>query len=260
MIKTKIRMFNISSVNATNGSFKSSISVSLPDLSFHHQNINNIYIMIDHCEIPNSFYIVNYINNMIKINDISYNVPVGNYNVNSLIVELLSILPMGFTITYSNISNKLTFSYNAPFIINASSSTINKVIGLGTADLSSDINNKIITPFLVNFLPLPRLNFHSNFINTNNYSSSDGSSDIFLTLQNYAGSLSTINYTNQNNIQYLVQETNISTFNIFITDDFNNLINFNNIDWYMTLILKIEYTDNTVITDFNSIVKQQVTF
>ena len=68
MIKTKIRMFNISSVNATNGSFKSSISVTLPDLSFHHQNINNIYIMVDHCEIPNSFYIVNYTNNMIKIN------------------------------------------------------------------------------------------------------------------------------------------------------------------------------------------------
>ena len=260
MIKTKIRMFNISSVNATNGSFKSSVSVSLPDLSFHHQNINNIYIMVDHCEIPNSFYIVNYTNNMLKINDISYNVPVGNYNVNSLIVELLSILPLGFTITYSTISNKLTFGYNAPFVINASSSTINKVIGLGTADLFSDINNKITASFLVNFLPLPRLNFHSNFINTNNYSSSDGSSDIFLTLQNNVGSLSTINYTNQNNIQYLVQETNISTFNIFITDDFNNLINFNNIDWYMTIILKIEYTDNTVVTDFNSIVKQQVTF
>jgi hypothetical protein len=134
------------------------------------------------------------------------------------------------------------------------------VVGLGTFDISSDVNNKIICPYLVNFLPLARLNIKSNIINTNNYSSSDGASDIFLTLQNNVGSLSTINYTNQNNIQYLVQETNISSFNIFITDDFNNLINFNNIDWYMTIILKIEYTDNTVVTDFNSIVKQQVTF
>lgn len=260
MIKTKIRMFNVSSVNAVNGSFKSIISVDLPDLSFHHQNINNIYISIDHCEVPNSFYIVNYTNNMLKIDNVSYTVPVGNYNVNSLIVELLSILPAGFTITYSTISNKLTFGYSGPFVINASSSTINKVIGLGTFDISSDVNNKIICPYLVNFLPLARLNIKSNIINTNNYSSSDGASDIFLTLQNNVGSLSTINYTNQNNIQYLIQEKNISNFNISITDDYNNPINFNNIDWYMTMILKIEYTDNVITNDFNSIVKQQIAF
>jgi len=36
------------------------------------------------------------------------------------------------------------------------------------------------------------------------------------------------------------------------------LINFNNIDWYMTFLLKVEYIDNTISnTNFNDIIKQQ---
>jgi hypothetical protein len=253
MIKTKIRQFNISSENAINGNFKSIINVNLPDLTFHNDT-RSVYLMVDHCEIPNSFYIVNYTNNMIKINNISYTIPVGNYNVNNLIIELLALLPVGFTITYSNISNKLTFGYTTSFIINASSSTINKVIGLDVIDLSSDITNKVLCPLIVNFLPIPTISFHSNFLKTNNYSTSDGSSDVFLCLQNNVGSLATINYTNQNNIKYLVQEKNITDFTITVTNADGFPLNFNGIDWYMSLLLLIEYTDNTVNTSFNSII------
>lgn len=255
MIKTKIRMFNISSVNASNGSYKSVVNVSLPDMAFHHEHINNIYIMIDHCEVPNSFYIVNYTNNVLVINSITYTIPVGNYNVNSLITVLLSLLPTGFTITYNSITSRYTFSYVSSFTINSTTSTINNVIGLGSANLTG---SSIILPYLVNFLPIPRLSFHSTFLNNNNYSSSDGSADVFLCLQNNVGQLSTINYINQTQTQYLVQEKSISNFIITVTDDFGRLINFNNIDWFMTLILKIEYTDNGITnTNFLDIVKQQ---
>lgn len=255
MIKTKVRMFNISSSNAINGSFKSVVNVSLPDLAFHHEHINTVYLMVDHCEIPNSFYIVNYTNNILVVNNISYTVPVGNYNVNSLITVLQSLLPTGFTITYNSITNKYTFNYTSSFTINANTSTINKVIGLGVDDLTG-LNIEL--PYLVNFLPIPRLSFHSTFLNTNNYSSSDGSSDVFLCLQNNVGQLSTINYTNQTQTQYLVQEKGISSFTITVTDDLGRLINFNNIDWYMTFLIKIEYVDNTITnTNFNDIIRQQ---
>lgn len=64
MIKTKSRLFNISSsVSCLNGDFKSQISVSLPNLTFHLDNIQNAYLSVVHCEVPNSFYIVNYTNN-----------------------------------------------------------------------------------------------------------------------------------------------------------------------------------------------------
>ena len=49
MIKTKSRLFNISSNNTSlNGSFKSKLLLQLPDLSFHNEIIETIYISIQH--------------------------------------------------------------------------------------------------------------------------------------------------------------------------------------------------------------------
>ena len=49
---------------------------------------------------------------------------------------------------------------------------------------------------------------------------------------------------------------NITVININVTDDNNNLINFNNVDWYMTFTIKIDYKDlNDPNQKFLSIVK-----
>ena len=69
MIKTKSRLFNISSaVGCLNGDFKSQVNISLPNLTFHLDNIQNAYLSVVHCEVPNSFYIVNYTNNQFVLN------------------------------------------------------------------------------------------------------------------------------------------------------------------------------------------------
>lgn len=257
MIKTKTRLFNISSSNALNDSFKSKVNIQLPDLTFHNENIQNVYLSVSHCEVPNSFYVINYTNNQIVINNITYTITVGNYNVNSFITVALSVLPTGFNITYSSIINKFTFTYTTNFTINASSpnSTINKIIGLGSTNITS-ISNTLTLPYVINFLPIQRINFKSNFFKLNNYNSSDGSSDVFLCLQNNAGQLSMINYINQSNDEYLIQDRNITNFTINVTDDLNNLINFNNIDWTLSFKIKIEYLDtNTPNTNFTNIIK-----
>jgi hypothetical protein len=259
MIKTKTRIFNISSSNAVNGSFKSQVNIQLPDLAFHDFNVQNVYLSISHCEIPNSFYIVNYTNNQIVINNITYIIPVGNYNVNSFTTALQSVLPSGYILTYSSITNKFTLSFTSNFTINASStsSTINKIVGLDKNDLSSTLNSATF-PHLINFLPMQRINFKSNFFKMNNYNSSDGSSDVFLCLQNNSGQLSMINYVNQSGDQYLIQDKNITNFQINVCDDYNNLLNFNNIDWTMSFKIIVEYIDDTdQRQNFFDIVKYQ---
>jgi hypothetical protein len=259
MIKTKTRIFNISSSNAVNGSFKSQVNIQLPDLAFHDFNVQNVYLSISHCEIPNSFYIVNYTNNQIVIDNITYIIPVGNYNVNSFTTALQSVLPSGYILTYSSITNKFTLSFTSNFTINASStsSTINKIVGLDKNDLSSTLNSATF-PHLINFLPMQRINFKSNFFKMNNYNSSDGSSDVFLCLQNNSGQLSMINYVNQSGDQYLIQDKNITNFQINVCDDYNNLLNFNNIDWTMSFKIIVEYIDDTdQRQNFFDIVKYQ---
>lgn len=246
MIKTKTRIFNISSKNTSlNDSYKSRLSISLPDLSFH-EKIENIYFSVQHAEIPNSFYVVNYTNNIIVINSVSYTIPVGNYNANTLITTLNILLPT-YTITYSGTTNRYTFNNSSTFTINTSS-TCRSVIGLGNTDQTAILNGSVYSltlPYSVNFVPLPRLNFKSNFFRFNNFNGNDNSNDLFLSIQNNTNPNSMIHYINQTAIKFKVDDRNITTFIISITDDDGNYINFNNQDIYLTLQIDVEYIDIT---------------
>jgi len=257
MIKTKTRQFNISSKGAINGSYKSDVNISLPDLHFNEKNITNVLFSVDHCEVCNSYYLINDTNNKIVINSITYNIVFGNYNVNNFISALLSVIPSGFTVTYSSITNKLTFNYTSNFTINASSDlcTINDILGLGNINITS-IGNSLVLPYVVNFLPLARINFRSNFFKFNNFSTTDNTTDIFLSLQNSAPPIGVIYYVNQTNTNFIINDVNITSINIDVTDDNNNLINFNNVDWFMTFTIKVDYKDlNDPNNSFLTIVK-----
>jgi len=245
MIKTKTRIFNISSKNTSlNDSFKSKLSISLPDLSFH-EKIENIFFSVQHAEIPNSFYVVNYTNNVIVINSISYTIPVGNYNANTLITALILLLPT-YTITYNSITNRYTFSNSSSFTINSSSSC-KSIIGLGNVNETSILVGSVYNltlPYSVNFVPLPRINFKSNFFHFNNFNGIDYSNDLFLSIQNDTNPNSMIHYLNQTGIKFRVEDKNITNFIISITDDEGNYINFNNQDTRISFQIDVEYISN----------------
>lgn len=244
MIKTKSRLFNISSATGRmNGDFCSQIQVSLPDLTFHLDHIQNAYFSVVHAEVPNSFYIVNYTNNQFVLDAVTYTLTRGNYNVNTFITMLLTIIPVGYGVSYNSATTKFTMTHTTTdFTINASSSasTVNSIMGLGKTDLTSAALT-LTFPNVVNFIPLQRINFRSNYFNFGCYSTSDGSSDVFLPLQNNAGQNSIINYVNQTQNKFLIQDRNITSFVITVTNDLNQPINFNGVDWLMTIQIDVDY-------------------
>ena len=256
MIKTISRIYNISSSNADDNGFKSNVRIQIPDLNFSNQSIKNVSISVLHAEVPNSFYVINYTNNTIVINNITYTLIRGNYNVNTFITALLTLLPVGFNITYSSITNKFTMTNTTNFTINCSNPNckINKVIGLPTTDLTST-SLTLSFPYNVNFLPIARINFKSDFIKFNNYNQNDNSSNIFLSLQNNAPQQGMINYNNTNNVKFLVEEKYITSFLISVVDDFGNLINFNNVDWYICFLIEIDYLQELSNLGFNQLIK-----
>ena len=65
----------------------------------------------------------------------------------------------------------------------------------------------------------------------------------FLSIQNNTNPNSMIQYLNQTQIKFRVDDKNITTFIISITDDEGNYIKFNNQDTYLTLQIDIEYID-----------------
>lgn len=253
--KTKSQIYNISSKVSQNDSFKSSVLVSLPDLNFTGSNIRNVYLSVVHAEIPNSFYIVNYTNNTIVVDSITYTIPVGNYNANTMITALIALLPTGFAITYSSITNKYTWTYSSNFTINASNAQckINNVIGLGITDITSTANT-LTMPYVVNFLPLARINFRSNMFKLNNYQQSDNSCNVFLSVQNNAPQQGVINYVNNTLIKYLINDRTMSSFTIEVTNELGQLINFNNIDWYLTFQIDIEFVETLQNNTFGQII------
>ena len=104
-----------------------------------------------------------------------------------------------------------------------------------TSDTISVLSNGLYTitsPYVVNFLPIQKIHLRSNipFDNFNNY---DKSNDILLSIQNNANILGgVILYNNDSGLKYLVNEKDLSSFTLRITDDFNREINFNNIDFF----------------------------
>ena len=213
-----------------------------------------------HCEVPNSFYIVNYTNNSI-VNSITYTIPVGNYNANTLITALLTLLPVGFAISYSTVTNKYTWTNSTNITINASNANckINTVIGLGTTDVSS-VSLSLVLPFNVNFLPLPRLNFRSNVLQFGNYNQNDNSSNLFLSLQNNAPQQGMINYINQTQIKILIEDRSVTSFLVTVTDDVGNLINFNNIDWFLTFQIDIDFLEMPKNNNFSQLVNTSLPY
>lgn len=259
MIKTKSRLFNISSaVGCLNGAFQSQVQITLPDLTFHLDNVQNAYMSVVHCEVPNSFYILNYTNNQFVLNGTTYTLTRGNYNVNTFITMLLTIIPAGYAVTYNSATTKFTMTNTTiDFTINASevASTVNSIMGLGATNITSTART-LTFPNVVNFIPLQRINFRSNFFNFGCYNSIDGSSDIFLPLQNNAGQNSVINYVNQTQHKFLIQDRSITTFVITVTNDANQLINFNGVPWLMTLQIDIDYLELPKTNSFSQITQR----
>lgn len=251
------KIFNIGSNNVVqylNGTSKSNVVVQLPNVSFHEKNIVEVFLSVNHAEIPNSFYLINETNNTLNINATSYQIPPGNYNAITLLNNIQSgiLTSLAITGTYDLITNKYTFSSVAFFTL-LSTSTCQQFFGLEKINY---FQTTLISTFPLNFLPISRILFHSNALGVSNYNSGDNSFDTFLSCQNSSTSGSRILYQNYNALKYdITGLKHLNLIDIKVTDDNGNLINFLNADWTITLRLEYIYFMNpTSNFTFNQLV------
>lgn len=251
------KIFNIGSNNVVqylNGTSKSNVVVQLPNVSFHEKNIVEVFLSVNHAEIPNSFYLINETNNTLNINATSYQIPPGNYNAITLLNTIQSgiLSTLNISGTYNNITNKFTFTSGAFFTL-LSTSTCQQFIGLEKIDY---LESTLTSTFPLNFLPISRILFHSNALGVSNYNSGDNSFDTFLSCQNSSTSGSRILYQNYNALKYdITGLKHLNLIDIKVTDDNGNLINFLNADWTITLRLEYIYFMNpTSNFTFNQLV------
>ena len=253
-------IITLNSKNATlmNSTLKSSVNFNFISILKEEDDIVRSYISVVNAQIPMSYYLITSANNILCYNTMSpvlvmnLYIPVGNYNSYTLCEILTSLfLANGktITITVSSVNGLINFAQSSsvfsiyPYKLSGGNllfSTIAPILGLtSTATYSG---TSITGNYPVNLLGTKRIKIKSNVLAINSLSSINLSYNTTIaTIPVDNSYFSIISYENQNGLnKNIIKVTTIENLDIQLTDDDDNLIDFNNFDWTITLCISIE--------------------
>jgi len=249
-----------------NGTFLSDVNFTFQGLLQDDADVEEITVQVQNAQIPISFYNINIYTNILNItyDSTPYTLTLtrGNYNSTTLINEIIAQLATNaitdITITISSITGIVTFARAGSFNFSIEpTGTLNKTLGFELGVTYTNVGGFLVAPFPLNLLGLLKLKIASYELQTGNFDSSvDGTLNILATIPIEAGSFGLILYDNISNTQSMIRNPTLDGFDLKIYGDDNNLVNFNNVGWNITLLLSITRTrrekSNTV---FREIVK-----
>lgn len=240
-------MVVLNSANATkkyNTTKNSNLEFSFIGLLKQDDDIVRTDISILNAQIPISFYIINSVNNILyfyyggilKIIYLTY----GNYNAFDFITELTNkFSSSGSTITPTINRNTgvLTFVSSLSLQIIYANSTLASIIGLGTSNSTS--GTTVVMPYPLNLLGVKKLSIKSSSLSVNAYASKSLSfTDIICTIPCDQPYFNMISYINANDLnKNILRAPYIDGIDIQITDENDNLVDFNGQDWTITLVI-----------------------
>ncbi len=225
-----------------NGMFNSNLTFSIPNLYKNSETIIYATARVVHAEIPNSFYIINEYNNVLQTSFGTFNIPFGNYNANTLMTYLRTVFPSNISISFSNSNGKFKLtSTNTAFNILANSNC-GILLGFTSGSSYSSIIisgvNTLEMPYPANlygtkniYVRLPQLVLDNlNTVTKDKFTICNIPKNVspygVILFENATGSYSVI----KNDIKGL--DPNLV---IELLDDQMNYIDFNNIEWSITL-------------------------
>ncbi len=234
---TDSKQVNLCSSSATikNGTMNSVMLFKLGGLLKKDKHILYNVISVVHAEIPISYYLINNNNRTLVVSSITYTLNVGNYNASTFITMVLSKLPIGYTLALNSITGLFTMGFSSSFTIN-STSTCGKFFGFVSGVAYNSTANLIIMPYPCNFLGINRIKIKSMVLKTGNIdTNSGGHSDLLVTIpvNNASGGL--ITYVNTTGLSTIFPNTDVDNIDITICDENDVVIDFLNIDVFITL-------------------------
>jgi len=253
------KIITLNSLYATrlNDNFNSNVVFNFNNILSEDETFTRAYISVMNAQFPNSFYTITSNNNTCYyrygVIDDNFNVPVGNYNATTLIAELTSYFTgVGrpfTTIIIDTDTGLLTFTaptnfsfYLCPFNAILGFFRETTLVSFTAPNTISSVGNALTAPFPLNLLGIKQLLVKSSQLAISSFDSkSSGIGDTLACIVNGVASYGLIQYemTNELNKNLLINP-NVSQIDIRITDENDNLINFNNINWTMALCLTVE--------------------
>lgn len=272
---TKIISLNSKFGIKQNTTYNSNILFTFNDILKDDPSILNTQIEVISSQIPVSFYNINETNNQFNyaLGNVNTNpfviknitIPVGNYNATNLLSKMNTLFIANgdstiFNITLNKNTGRISISNTQTFSIyyDIFGNCVNEVLGLGIVKFSF-MTTVLEAPFMLDLLGTKVLNICSTLLPINSFSSERSASNLLATIPINASSFSLILYENSSEKRQTLGIKNISSIDIQIYGDDNKLINFNNINWTMTLAIhslrKIPLVNNITFRDVTNIRK-----
>ena len=246
IIENKLITLNSFYATQLNGTKKSDCIFNFRGILSKEDDIVSSNICIMNAQIPVSFYTINDTNNIIGTNLGNVTIPIGNYNFNSLapivVSAFLTQISVGITLTISKFTGLITFTYVGPGIANTYYNFNNsyKIFGFLPNVNYPYVGSYVVSPFPLNLLGVKKINIRSPELQISSFSSISNNLSITLaTLPVDVPAFSMISYINQTDLN----KTNlriklIDQISISLTDEDNTLLDFNGLDWNITLVLE----------------------
>ena len=262
------RLISLNSANAylkNNTTYLSDVIFRFPGLLKKESDIKHVQYQVIDAQIPVSFYNINFTNNVLRYQiastNFTINVDHGNYNFNSLATNMIAkFLANGhiFTMTINKQNGVVTFStISTSFTFLLSGSTIFSVLGLTANKNSTSFN--LVCDFPLNLLGITKIKIVSQMFNSYNVdSANNGLSNNLALIPVDQPSFGLIVYENKSNSKYTLRTDVLDEIDLQILDQNNNFINFNNINWELTILLEItREVEQQSTTEMGDILKQQ---
>lgn len=224
-----------------NSYFNSSLEFNIPTM--YQKSTDLLYATIKtlHAEIPFSFFIVNEYNNLLSIIDkdnVVQNIYItfGNYNANSMINYLNPLLPSGMILTFNTSNGKFTLEYNHAFTVRPTS-TCYILFGFEKGKTyTSGVNNHIEFPYLANFLGTKNIYVKIPNLILDNFNTQTNDRATLSNIPVNASPYGLIFYENRSTSSTIIKNIQMpDVLYVQLTDDTNNLIDFNNTEWSITI-------------------------
>tara|TARA_R110000822_G_scaffold144022_1_gene282609 strand:+ start:5577 stop:6491 length:915 start_codon:yes stop_codon:yes gene_type:complete len=262
MIQTDSRLITLNSNDgiSLNGDYKSNILFDMGNITGEDEDIQYIECCLEDLQLPVSWYLINDTNNILHYiyNSTNFTITLtkGNYNGTTLINECKKLfLENNLTadIVLNQISGLLTFKFenvisNIIFNYNLSKNLMDL---LGFTGSTNGVAFTCEKP--MNLLGVMKINICSNSLsNTGSFSSNKLlNNNIINTINVNVPSYHQINYVNKVSHYQRLKSKILNSIDIQLLSDSNLFIEMNDINWSLTLHLKIYRKYSTDLKKLN---------
>ena len=210
-----------------------------------HKNILYNQVSLIHAQIPRSYYTVNNTNNLLVLSTGSYTLTNGNYNATTFKTMVLGLIGSSYTMTFTISTGKYSLTKSGGFTI-LPTTTCYKLLGIAK-NITYISGGTLTMPYPCNFLGPTRIKIKSSVFKTDNLDTSvGGHGDLLATIPVDESQYALITYENLIGFKNTLVNTDINYIDITMTDELDNILDFNGVDVCLTLQI------DSVIEDFEN--------